>query len=458
MSEISIYIDSLFTFFSSFFKNELMQDPLVHSTIALTILALLKLYYFRKSREIFERKIKILENEIDSLNSQLNKRNSVLQIPYLKIPTEKILAKKDIESEIIKDIPKVTQLSVDDKLEVEKYISSDISDRYSDGLQKTRSNIFSKFKSLFSTKNKTIEELIPALEEILLSSDLGVSTTTLLLDDLKNNAKLLTEISEKSLKELLKQSMIELLNTQSANPIEAKKVDGKPKVIVVVGINGVGKTTTIGKLSHMFVRQGASVLLGGCDTFRAAAYEQLKEWGSRSGVSVVTGKENAKPTTVAFETIHEGLDGKVDIIILDTAGRLHTKVNLMNELEHVFKIIAREHPGSPHETILVLDASTGQNGLVQAKEFNQAVPLTGVIVTKLDGTPKGGIVFSIVNDLKVPIRYIGVGEGLDDLKPFDANAFVNALFNEESLVSDDSETVVVSAHAEVRRRKKRASE
>jgi len=213
--------------------------------------------------------------------------------------------------------------------------------------------------------------------------------------------------------------------------IESKPLDvdsATPFVIVVVGVNGVGKTTTIGKLASQFVREGKKVLLGAGDTFRAAAAEQLQIWGQRAGVEVIRHAEGADPGAVAFDAAKAAVARKADILILDTAGRLHTKVNLMEELKKVHRVLDREIPGAPHETLLVLDATTGQNALTQAKLFNEAVALNGIALTKLDGTAKGGIVVAIAAELKLPVRYVGIGEGIDDLRPFDAQMFVSALF------------------------------
>ncbi|HQH27560.1 MAG TPA: signal recognition particle-docking protein FtsY, partial [Oligoflexia bacterium] len=209
------------------------------------------------------------------------------------------------------------------------------------------------------------------------------------------------------------------------------KVDGKPKVVLVAGVNGVGKTTTIGKLAHQFRSRGARVLLAACDTFRAAADEQLDIWAKRAGVEVVSGASGTKPATVAFQAVHRAVEESYDVLLVDTAGRLHTRVNLMNELVHVVQILGRELPGAPHETILVLDGSTGQNALQQARTFHERIKLTGIIVTKLDGTAKGGVIVPIKEELSVPIRYIGVGESITALRPFSAQDFTAALFAEE---------------------------
>ena len=244
----------------------------------------------------------------------------------------------------------------------------------------------------------------------------------------------------------------------SDDDLELKKTGTGPTVVMMVGVNGVGKTTTTAKLASQCKEKGLSVMMAAADTFRAAAVSQLKEWGERLDVPVVAGAENAKPATVAFDAAKRAQEENVDILLVDTAGRLHTKSNLMQELEGVRNSISRHIDGAPQESILVVDGSTGQNALAQAKEFNQAVPLTGLIVTKLDGTPKGGIVAAIKDEFDIPVRYIGVGESAADLRVFDADAFVDALFNEDGLTLEIEQGEALSAHAQTRRRRRRREE
>ena len=296
------------------------------------------------------------------------------------------------------------------------------------GLSRTRGEFFSKLSRLFSGSKKFDSETWTQLEELLLTSDMGVKTTEKLIASLKQKISQGTELSPAQLQSSLKDSVQILLESESAPEILPEKVAGQPLVIMVVGVNGVGKTTTIGKLAWQFRAQGSSVLVAACDTFRAAAVDQLKVWAERSGAQVVSGNETSKPSTIAYEAVHKAKKEGVDVLIIDTAGRLHTRVNLMNELSNVVNIISRELPGAPHETILVVDASTGQNALQQAIEFNSKAALTGIVVTKLDGTAKGGIVVAIKNELGVPIRYVGVGEGVTDLRLFSAQEFADALF------------------------------
>ena len=328
------------------------------------------------------------------------------------------------------------------------------SDALSTRLVKTREGFFSKIKSLFVGKPKIDEEMIEELHAQLISCDLGAKTVTSLIDEVRADIASGRNVDEKSLSSILKMKILSILETGALmDPAikPARKVDG-PTVVMVVGVNGVGKTTTTAKLASKWKEAGANVLMVAADTFRAAAVDQLIEWGEKIGVPVVSGVHEAKPSTVVFDAMSRAQANKVDIVIIDTAGRLHTKSNLMQELEGVRNIVERTQSGAPHETILVLDGSTGSNALAQAKEFHDAVPLTGVIVTKLDGTPKGGIVVAIKNDLGIPVRYIGVGESKNDLRPFVARDFVEALFSTDGLTGGTDQ---LSAHGETRRRRRR---
>lgn len=298
------------------------------------------------------------------------------------------------------------------------------------GLAKTRNQFFSRLSELFGGKSALDAASLEKLEELLITSDLGVNTARMLLGRLRERVDADKELSASDVRGLLKESVLEIVRSEDSVAIRPEKRDGKPLVVLVVGVNGVGKTTTIGKLAAQFKAEGANVLIAACDTFRAAAVQQMQVWGKRVDVPVEAGPEGCKPSTVAFTATKRALDENVDVLIVDTAGRLHTRVNLMNELLSVIKVIDREIPGAPHETLLVLDASTGQNALQQAREFHEKTDLSGIAVTKLDGTPKGGIVVAIREELGVPIRYIGVGEGVDDLKVFDSDDFVEALFAE----------------------------
>lgn len=321
------------------------------------------------------------------------------------------------------------------------------------GLKKSRELLVTRLKAIVGSGGLSAQDY-EALEEILVTSDLGVKTSGKLLSSLKAEAAA-GAMDVDALKGALRRSMLEILADDAGAEIALRRPDGGPLVVLVVGVNGVGKTTTIGKLASRFTAQGAKVLLAACDTFRAAAAEQIEVWAERSGVEVVRGNDGAKPSTVAFTALQRAKAEGFDVVLIDTAGRLHTRVNLMNELIAVVKLIEREIPGAPHESILVLDATTGQNALQQAMEFHDKVKLTGIIITKLDGTPKGGIVVAIRDELGIPIRYIGVGESISDLRAFDATEFVDAL-----LADADAEPVFAAAapKAAVRATRRRPSE
>lgn len=299
--------------------------------------------------------------------------------------------------------------------------------RLRQGLARTQSAFVGRFDALLAGREKIDEEVFEEIEEILYTADLGVATATRLIGKLR-------ETSDKggggsALRETLKESVKEIL--ASGGKEAALSLDAKPRVVMFVGVNGVGKTTTIGKIGAQSVAEGKSVILAAADTFRAAAIEQLEIWGNRIGATVIKQQASADPSAVVFDAVAAAKSRKVDLVLVDTAGRLHTKVNLMEELKKMKRIIGREIPGAPHEVILVLDATTGQNAVAQARQFNEAVGVTGIALTKLDGTAKGGIVIAVYEELKLPIRYIGVGESADDLRPFDAHDFVEALFAQE---------------------------
>ncbi|PLX85400.1 MAG: signal recognition particle-docking protein FtsY [Desulfuromonas sp.] len=294
------------------------------------------------------------------------------------------------------------------------------------GLAKTQNSLVGRVDSLLRGRTVIDDEVIEDLEEILITADLGMQTTMQLISALEKRRGRGQLDTPDQLRNALKEELEAMLQLDS----KSFDVDGKgaPYVIIVVGVNGVGKTTTIGKLANQLTRQGKKVVLGAGDTFRAAAAEQLSIWGERTGVDVIRHQEGADPGAVAFDAAKAAVARQADVLILDTAGRLHTKVNLMEELKKLRRILEREIPGAPHQTLLVLDATTGQNALNQAKLFNEAVDIDGIALTKLDGTAKGGIVVAIAAELKLPVRFVGVGEQIDDLRPFDASMFVEALF------------------------------
>ncbi len=294
-----------------------------------------------------------------------------------------------------------------------------------EGLHKTREGFVGKMTKLFSFLKKIDDEFWDELEEIMISADVGVTTTDKILDHLKEVVKKEKINEPAKLQEALKAYMSELVMGKEGHLACAAQ---PPTVILVIGVNGTGKTTTIAKLAHRLKAGGAKVMLAAADTFRAAAIDQLEIWSSRLSVDIIKHKEGSDPAAVCFDAISAARARKVDYLIIDTAGRLHSKANLMEELKKVRRVVSRELPDAPHETLLVLDATTGQNALLQARTFMELVEVTGIVLTKLDGTAKGGIVVSIADDLAIPVKYIGLGEQLDDLREFHSGDFIEALF------------------------------
>lgn len=304
-----------------------------------------------------------------------------------------------------------------------------------ESLEKTKKGFFSRLGKAIVGRSKVDADFLDDLEEILVSSDVGINTTVRIIERLENRVAKDKYLNTKELSDILKSEIQELLSEHDYKTFHSFELpkDKKPYVIMVVGVNGVGKTTTIGKLAHQFKSMGYSVMLGAGDTFRAAAIDQLKIWAERVGVPVVARDMGSDPASVAFDTIKSAHSKGVDVVILDTAGRLHNKVNLMNELSKVDRVIKKVIPDAPHETLLVLDASTGQNAIEQAKNFIEVSNVNTLAITKLDGTAKGGVVLGIVDQFKIPVKYIGVGEKIEDLQLFDKEAFVDSLFvGEES--------------------------
>lgn len=295
------------------------------------------------------------------------------------------------------------------------------------GLDKTRKNILGGVDAVLGAFTKIDEELFEELEEVLIMADIGVETTMNIIDNLRKRVKREKTTDPQAIKGMLVDEITELLNEGADDDYDLPK----PTVMLVIGVNGVGKTTTIGKLSHNYKEQGDKVLLAAADTFRAAAIDQLKIWGERAGIDVIRHEENSDPAAVVFDAVNAAKNRGTDILICDTAGRLHNKKNLMEELKKISKVIDREYPQANKEVYLVLDATTGQNAMQQAKLFKEVADITGIILTKLDGTAKGGIVIAIKSELNIPVRYIGVGEGINDLQKFNARDFASALFGNE---------------------------
>jgi len=295
-------------------------------------------------------------------------------------------------------------------------------------VKKSKETWFGKISKIFN-RDTFSDEVWEELEELLVSADVGVDTTNKLLSKVKERVKTdkLLEVSQ--IRETLKEEMVNLLNIpQSANSISGRSEEF-PYIILVVGVNGSGKTTSIAKLAYSFVSQGKRVILAAADTFRAAAIDQLKHWGGKVGVEVIAHQPGGDPGAVAYDAVQAGCSRHAQMVIIDTAGRLHTKFNLMEELKKVKRVVAKQDASAPHQVLLVMDATTGQNGLAQAKYFTEAVDVTGIFLSKLDGTARGGIIFAICDQLNIPISYIGTGEQLQDMTPFDAEAFVNAIFS-----------------------------
>ncbi|MCX5870186.1 MAG: signal recognition particle-docking protein FtsY [Deltaproteobacteria bacterium] len=304
---------------------------------------------------------------------------------------------------------------------------SSLFQRLSERLTKTKESLVYRIDTLFLGKKEIDLELLDDLEEILITADIGVNTAQELLDEARRKVKRQELSDPQMLKKVLKEKIRSFI-MESDRPAELVMPDNGPFIIMVVGVNGVGKTTTIGKIAHKFTNAGQSVLLVAADTFRAAAVAQLKIWGERNKLQVVSQHEGADPSAVVFDAMDVALAKGYDVVIVDTAGRLHTQVNLMEELKKIKRVIGKKIPGAPHEVMLILDATTGQNAISQAKLFNATVDITGLTLTKLDGTAKGGIVVNICRELKIPIRFIGIGEQLEDLRDFDPGEFVEALF------------------------------
>lgn len=298
------------------------------------------------------------------------------------------------------------------------------------GLAKTKESVFGKIARAVAGKSKVDEEVLDNLEEVLITSDVGVDTTLEIIRRIEERVARDKYVNTSELNSILREEIAALLVDNNSEDTDGFKIpEGrKPYVVMVVGVNGVGKTTTIGKLAYQLKKQGLSVYLGAADTFRAAAVEQLCIWGERVGVPVIKQQMGADPASVAYDTVSSAVAGGADVVLIDTAGRLHNKVNLMNELTKIKNVMRKVVPGAPDEVLLVLDGSTGQNAFEQAKQFTKATEVTSMAITKLDGTAKGGVVIGISQQFKIPVKYIGLGEGMEDLQPFNRVEFVNSLF------------------------------
>ena len=301
------------------------------------------------------------------------------------------------------------------------------------GVEKTRRGFFERLSRAVVGKSKVDDDTLDAIEEALVATDMGVDTTLKIIDNLEERVSRDKYVSFEELVSLLRDEIAELLHVDSARETEAFDFSKKPYVVMVVGVNGVGKTTTIGKLASRLRREGKKVVLGAADMFRAAAVDQLSIWAERAGADIVRQPMGSDPASVAYDTVKSAVAKNADVVLVDTAGRLHNRVDLMNELTKIRNVMRKVVPDAPHEVLLVLDGSTGQNAFHQAKEFSKATDVTALAVTKLDGTAKGGVVIGIVDQFRIPVKFIGIGEGIDDLKTFDRKEFVNSLFSNDDI-------------------------
>jgi len=316
------------------------------------------------------------------------------------------------------------------------FFTKDKKEDLDQGLEKTQKSFFSKIASSVAGKSKVDEEVLDDLEEILVSSDVSVETTLKIIEKIEERVARDKYVSTKELNRILKEEITDLLsesNNGEATDFEIPKIENGPYVVMIVGVNGVGKTTTIGKLAYQLKKKGLKVVLGASDTFRAAAVEQLKIWAERVDVPIVEQGMGADPASVAFDTLESAKAQGADVVLIDTAGRLHNKINLMNELTKIKRVMDKVIPGAPHDVMLVLDGSTGQNAIEQAKQFTAATEVSSLALTKLDGTAKGGVVIGISDQFKIPVRYIGVGEGVEHLQVFNKYEFVDSLFKDSDI-------------------------
>lgn len=352
-------------------------------------------------------------------------------IPPVRVDVEETPEK--IEHEITEELIPEIEEEIEDVVVPEKEIEEETDEvsffsRLRSGLSKTQEGLLGKLGSVFSG-GSIDDSSWDEFEEILIMSDIGVPTTMKLRDKIEGKVSKNSSADFNVIKDTLKEEVLEILKNAESGELN---LNNKPSVVMIAGVNGVGKTTSIGKISNLYVNQGNKVMIAAADTFRAAAVEQLEIWANRVGSDFLKGQTGADPSAVAFDAVQASKSRNIDILIIDTAGRLHTKSNLMDELKKLKRVVGRELEGAPHETLLVLDATTGQNAVQQAKLFNEAIDITGIILTKLDGTAKGGVIIAIADELNIPVKYIGVGEGLNDLREFDAEEFVEALFLPDS--------------------------
>lgn len=378
----------------------------------------------------------VTEDNAEIEESQTEETTKVIEPvekPVKEIVEEPEVIEELVVEEALEEPPTIVKEESEAKEESEQkrhwFSPAAITEKFKHGLEKTRNSFSSKVNDLVARYRTVDEEFFEELEELLLQADVGFETVMQLIDELEMEVKRKNIKSTDGIQAVISEKLVEIYEQGEADITDLNmQPDGELTVILFVGVNGVGKTTTIGKLAHRFEQQGKKVMLAAGDTFRAGAIDQLQVWGDRVGVEVIKQSEGSDPAAVMYDAINAAKNRGADILICDTAGRLQNKVNLMNELQKVHRVIEREVPGAPHEVLLALDATTGQNALVQAKTFKEATKVTGIVLTKLDGTAKGGIVLAIRNQLHIPVKFVGLGEKMDDLQPFDAERYVYGLF------------------------------
>ena len=382
--------------------------------------------FFKKKEE--PEKEGILEELAEDLKEVAEEIKEEVQETFEEIKEEAAEVIGEVREEIAEEIEEIEEAEEETEVfaEAEPQKKKGFFGRLIEGLGKTRKNILSGVDSVLGGFTSIDEDLFEELEEVLIMADIGVNTTVEIVDRLRKRVKKEGTKDPQLIKGMLIEEITAMLEEGSEDDFSFPS----PSVVLVIGVNGVGKTTTIGKLANNLKNDGRKVLLAAADTFRAAAIDQLEVWGERSGIEVIKHAENTDPAAVVFDAVNAAKTRKTDVLICDTAGRLHNKKNLMDELRKIAKVTEREYPEANREVLLVLDATTGQNALQQAKLFKEVADITGIILTKLDGTAKGGIVIAIKNELNIPVRYIGVGEGIEDLQVFDAKGFAKALFGE----------------------------
>lgn len=368
------------------------------------------------------------DKELEEIEKEEIHKEAIEKIEELE---EIVKEEQEKKEELIEELEQLSELNSDDKYaqdeveeEPQEEVKKGLFSRLMEGLSKTKSNIMGRVDDILNSYTKIDEDLLEELEEVLITADVGLTTTMDIIDQLRVMIKKRGVTDPLEVRDLLKEIISNIL-TEGNPKIE---IDPSPAVIVMVGVNGVGKTTTIGKLAQKYKKDGKKVMLAAADTFRAAATEQLDIWATRVGVDIIKHHEGADPGAVIFDAIKASQSRKVDLLICDTAGRLHNKANLMNELGKIFKIIDREYPEAKKEVLLVVDATTGQNAVSQAKTFKEVADITGIVLTKLDGTAKGGVVLAVKSEVDVPVKLIGVGERAEDLQVFDAQSFTDAIF------------------------------